>query len=73
VAVAARELRVDVDERLREVLAGRQIGERPHRVAEDVRTDDDGLTGLEVLDIDAEERCARRARLLDGRPPLAWP
>ena len=63
VAVGALELGVDVDERLHEVVAGRQVLQARHRRAQIGRVDDGGLSRRQVLDVAAEERRAGAADL----------
>jgi hypothetical protein len=69
--VGARELGVDVDERLDPIVAGRQIGHVGDRRPEIVAIDNRGRARREPLDVAAEERRtdtsdlqARLARLI---------
>ena len=65
-AVGARETRVDVDERLHPVVAGRKVAQARHRIAAIRRTDRRVRSSGECFDIPGKQRHAGRPRLLDG-------
>src|SRR6185437_17130132 len=56
--IGAREFRVDVDERLDTISAGRNVTQTPNRMTERGSIDDRGPARREILDIDAEQRIA---------------
>jgi hypothetical protein len=66
VPVRARELRVDVDERLNPVFARRNVAQALHRMPERLRVDRRYRARCELVDVDAEERHARFTGLLNG-------
>jgi len=66
-AVGAREPRVDVDERLHPVVAGRQVAQAAQRVAAVVCGDGRGCSGRQVLDVLREQRRTGGRGLLDRR------
>ena len=71
VAVGAVERLVAVDQRLDEVVAGRDVLQAARRPADDLVVDDDVGAGLEAVDVDAEDRLrAVGAVLIRLRPRL---
>ncbi len=56
VAVGAVVLRVDVEDRLRVVVAGGQVAETPQRIADGARVDDRMVARLELVNVGRKER-----------------
>ena len=67
-AVAPRESRVDVEPRLDEVFAGRDVAEAPHRVAERRLVDERLRAGGQAVDVQAEDGRPIRPRAEFFRP-----